>query len=86
MNFVELKGLKAIPFPNIPDEGYNRNVQKHPGNSLIPSFLKNLKQDDIILIVVIILLLTDSNFDDKLLVGVLVFLFIAGLEGNFLGL
>lgn len=86
MNLVEHKGLSAIPSPNDPYEGKSHNIQKHQGNSFLPSFLKNLKQDDIILIVVVILLLTDSNFDDKILVGVLVFLFISGLEGNIFGL
>lgn len=79
---MDHRGLSAIPFPNKPSEGLIPDAPTRHGNSILPGFLKNLKLDDIILLVVIILLLTDSNCNDKLLVGVLIFLFLTGLDLN----
>ncbi|NLW02398.1 MAG: hypothetical protein GX027_03935 [Clostridiaceae bacterium] len=82
---METKGLKAIPFPNVPE-----NLPKHGSadlhrHSSAPSFLKNLKQDDIILLVIIVLLLTDNSCNDKLLLGILILIFISGLDLNLFG-
>ena len=84
---MEPRGLNAIPLPYEVDDGYNRSAPAYfTGLQFIPPFLKNLKQDDIILIVLIILLLTEGNECDYLLVAVLVFIFFAGVDGNFLGI
>lgn len=77
--------LNAIPLPNTPE-----NLPKHGaadlyGHTSVPSFLRNLKQDDIILLVLIVLLLTDNYCNDKLLIGILILIFISGLDLNFLG-
>lgn len=86
---MEPKGLKSIPFPYEIDEGPKQNKPTHHRRSPIPSvqsFLKNLRQDDIILILLILLLLAEGDECDYLLVAVLIFIFLAGFEGNFLGI
>jgi hypothetical protein len=83
---METRALNSIPFPVEEIEDHDHSAPAHYNNQqLIPSFLKNIKQDDIILIVLIILLLTEGNHCDYLLVGVLVFIFLAEFDGNFLG-
>lgn len=84
---MEPRGLNAIPLPYEVDGSYHHSAPTYfTGTPFIPPFLKNLKQDDIILIVLIILLLTEGNECDYLLIGILVFIFIAGLDGNLLGI
>lgn len=75
-----MKGLSAIPFPNTPDNLPGHGTPGNQGHSFVPSFLRNLKLDDLLLLVVIILLLTDNNCDDKLLIGILILIFISGLD------
>ncbi len=83
---MEPRGLNAIPLPYEVDENRNHTVPAFSHRpSFFPDILRNLKQDDIILIVLIIMLLTEGNECDFLLVGVLVFIFLAGVDGNFLG-
>lgn len=87
---MESRGLKDIPLPYEADEGYPKHpvmpYNYGPGSGLLPSFLTNLKIDDIILIFLIILLLLEGSECDYLLVGVLVVVFLAGIDGNFLGI
>ncbi len=82
---MEPRGLNAIPLPYEVDENYHTVPAYSNRQQFLPAFFRNLKQDDIILIVLIIVLLTEGNDCDFLLVGVLVFIFLAGVDGNFLG-
>ncbi len=79
------KGLSAIPLPNEVENCYPIPARDSGGSSGLPSFLRNLKQEDIILLAVIILLMIEGG-NDKILIGILFFLFISGLDGNLLGL
>lgn len=85
---MEPRGLNAIPLPYEVDEAYHHHAAPphFQGAQLIPSFLKDIKQEDIILIGLIILLLAEGNECDYLLVGILVVIFLAGLDGNFFGI
>ncbi|HPU44843.1 MAG TPA: hypothetical protein PLF05_01265 [Thermoclostridium sp.] len=47
--------------------------------------MRNLRQDDIILLVLIVLLLTDNYCNDKLLIGILILIFISGLDLDLFG-
>ncbi len=80
---MESRGLKSIPLPYQADE---KNVPHIPSQysrqQFLPSFLKNLRQDDIILIALIVLLLMEGSECDFLLIGILVVVFLAGLDGN----
>lgn len=78
--------MSAIPLPTDAENDFPQQVPSHGGLSVLPSFLKNLKQEDIILLAVIILLITENGANDKILIGILAFLFLSGLDGNFLGL
>lgn len=80
-----MKGLKAIPFPDTPENVPKHSIADFRGHSSVPSFLRNLKLDDIILLVVIVLLLTDDHCDDKLLIGILILIFLSGLDLNLFG-
>ena len=85
---MEPKELKSIPFPYEIDECPEQQAAHHrrpPGPS-VPTFFRNIKQDDIILILLIILLLSEGSECDYLLVGILIFIFLAGFDGNFLGI
>lgn len=82
---MEQKGLNAIPFPNTPENLPKHGMADGYGHASVPSFLKNLKQDDIILLVLIFLLLTDNYCNDKLLIAVLILIFLSGLDLNFFG-
>ncbi len=83
---MEPKGLSSIPFPYELDDGPKpKKPVYHKGPPPIPSLFRNLRQDDIILILLIILLLAEGSECDYLLVAVLIFIFLAGFDGNFLG-
>lgn len=82
---MEQNGLNAIPFPNAPENLPKYGMADGYGHTNVPSFLKNLKQDDIILLVLIVLLLTDNYCNDKLLIAVLILIFLSGLDLNFFG-
>jgi hypothetical protein len=85
---MEPRGLNAIPLPYVVDEIHHHQVPAYSygPQQLIPSFLKNLKQEDIILIILIVLLLLEGNDCDHLLVGILVVVFLSGFDGNLLGI
>lgn len=80
---MEPKGLNAIPLPYEAEETHHHRQPAHYGRQqFLPSFLGNLRQEDIILIAVIVLLLMEGNECDLLLVGILVVVFLAGLDGS----
>ncbi|HHU89583.1 MAG TPA: hypothetical protein GXZ22_00825 [Clostridiaceae bacterium] len=80
---MESRGLSSIPLPYETDEKKVDHVPtQHRQQQFLPSFLRNLRQDDIILIALIILLLMEGSECDFLLVGILVVIFLAGLDGN----
>jgi len=80
---MESRGLSSIPLPYETDEKKVHHVPaQHRQQQFLPSFLRNLRQDDIILIALIILLLMEGSECDFLLVGILVVIFLAGLDGN----
>lgn len=79
---VEPRGLNAIPLPYEADEKYHHRQPTHyNAQQFLPPFLRNLRQEDIILIALIVLLLLEGNDCDLLLVGILVVIFLAGLDG-----
>lgn len=83
---MEPRGLNAIPMPYENDESRPQaspafNLQQHGRQQFLPSLIRNLKQDDIILIALIVLLLMEGSDCDLLLVGILVVIFLAGLDG-----
>lgn len=81
---MEPKGLNAIPLPCEIEENCQHNAPSHyRTQQFLPSFLRNLKQEDIILIALIVLLLMEGNDCDLLLVGILVVVFLAGLDNTF---
>jgi len=82
---VETMGLKAIPFPNVPENLPKYDAADFHRRPSVPSFLRNLRQDDIILLVLIVLLLTDNYCNDKLLIGILILIFISGLDLDLFG-
>lgn len=80
---MESMGLRAIPLPYEVDEKTVHHIpSQYSRNQFVPSLLKNLKQDDIILIALIVLLLMEGNNCDLLLIGILVIVFLAGLDGS----
>ncbi len=80
---MESRGLSSIPLPYEVDEKIVHHVpSQYRQQQFLPSFLKNLRQDDIILIALIVLLLMEGSECDLLLVGILVVIFLAGLDGN----
>ncbi|NLE26351.1 MAG: hypothetical protein GX625_13605 [Clostridiaceae bacterium] len=80
---MESRGLSSIPLPYEVDEKKVHNVPyQYRQQQFLPSFLRNLRQDDIILIALIVLLLMEGSECDLLLVGILVVVFLAGLDGN----
>ena len=85
---MEPRGLNSIPLPYVVDDGHRHQVPaySHGPQQLLPSFLTNLKIDDIILLALIVLLLLEGSECDLLLVGILVVVFLAGIDGNFLGI
>jgi len=80
---MESKGLNSIPFPyELEDDTRSRKAPAyHRGPPSLQSFFKNLGQDDLILILLIILLLAEGSECDYLLIGVLIFIFLAGIDG-----
>lgn len=81
MNPVEQRGLNAIPLPCEVEENRHYNAPApFRAQQFLPPFLQNLKQEDIILIALIVLLLLEGNDCDLLLVGILVVVFLAGLD------
>jgi len=82
VNPVEPKGFNNIPLPCEVDENCRHNAPASH-NHFLPPFLRNLKQEDIILIALILLLLLEGNDCDLLLVGILVVVFLAGLDNSF---
>jgi hypothetical protein len=84
VNLLEPKGLNAIPLPCEVDENCQHNSPVYyKTQQFLPPFLRNLRQEDIILIALIILLLMEGNDCDLLLVGILVVVFLAGLDNTF---
>ncbi|MGI6084554.1 MAG: hypothetical protein ACOYIF_03820 [Acetivibrionales bacterium] len=80
---MESRGLHSIPLPYEADEKTVHHVpSRHGRQQHLPSLFKNLKQDDIILLALIVLLLMEGSNCDLLLVGILVVIFLAGLDGN----
>lgn len=80
---MEPKGLNAIPLPCEVDDNFRHNAPVHFGTQqFLPPFLRHLRQEDIILIALIILLLMEGNDCDLLLVGILVVVFLAGLDNT----
>lgn len=80
---MESRGLNSIPLPYEVDEKRIHYIpSQYSRQQFLPSFLKNLKQDDIILIALIVLLLLEGSECDFLLIGILVIIFLAGLDGN----
>ncbi|MCX7772083.1 MAG: hypothetical protein N2376_03105 [Clostridia bacterium] len=84
---MEPRGLSAIPLPYEVDDGpHHQHVPVYNGGpQFMPPFLRSMKQDDIILIFLIVLLLTEGSQCDYLLIGILVFVYLAGIEGSPLG-
>lgn len=82
---METNSLKSIPFPDVPENLPKHHDEDFHGHSPVPSFLRNLKQDDIILLVIIILLLTDNYCNDRLLIAVLILIFLSGLDFGIFG-
>lgn len=83
---MEPRGLHDIPLPYQIDD--NRHYVQSAGHNppqFMPAFFRNLQMDDIILIFLIILLLSEGDKCDFLLVGILVFVFLAGFDGKFFG-
>ncbi|NLM73651.1 MAG: hypothetical protein GX184_06470 [Clostridiaceae bacterium] len=81
---MEPKGLSSIPFPYELDDG-PKQKPVHRRGPVPPPFFSNLRQDDIILILLILLLLAEGSECDYLLVAVLIFIFLAGFDGNAFG-
>lgn len=80
---MEPRGLSSIPLPYEVDEKKVHHVpSQYNQQQFLPSFLRNLRQDDIILIALIVLLLMEGSECDFLLVGILVVIFLAGLDGS----
>jgi len=78
---MEPKELNSIPFPYEIDE-YPKHKAAHHRSPPLPTFFRNLQQDDIILILLILLLLAEGSDCDYLLVAILIFIFLAGFDGN----
>jgi len=79
---MEPRGLSSIPLPYEADDKKERPAPvHHRQQQFLPSFLRNLRQDDIILIALIILLLMEGSECDFLLVALLVVIFLAGFDG-----
>lgn len=79
---MEPRGLNDIPLPYEADEcSHQTSTARSPifydRRPSLPSFLNNIRQDDIILIALIILLLLEGNDCDLLLVGILVVIFLS---------
>lgn len=78
--------MNSIPLPTEDGESYHHRAPAYySGTQPISSLFRNLKQDDIILIVLIIVLLSEGHQCDYLLVGILIFVFLAGMDGNIFG-
>ncbi len=89
---MDQKGLSSIPLPNSwdnssekdgKDEMNNKNTSVFSqGPSFLPAILGNIKMEDVILLVLIVVLLSEGSGCDNLLVGVLIVLFLSGIDGN----
>ncbi len=78
---MEPRGLNAIPLPyEVDDNSHHEASSLYRPQQFLPPFLRNLKQEDIILIALIVILLLEGDNCDLLLVGILVVVFLAGLD------
>lgn len=78
--------MQGIPMPFENEECLPQEVKNdHFGGLNLPGFLKSMKPDDIIIIALVVLLLVEAAGNDKILIALLVYLFISGLDGNILG-
>ncbi|NLL66589.1 MAG: hypothetical protein GX236_02660 [Clostridiaceae bacterium] len=80
---MKSRGLNAIPPPyEVDNKAPHHFPSQYSRQHFVPSLFRNLKQDDIILIALIVLLLMEGSNCDLLLVGILVVIFLTGLDGT----